>query len=57
MNSSVPSGNVSTGAFLSFCFSISKDSCCFGPQMNFSFFLVREVKGAAILEKFSINLR
>ncbi|KAJ0486559.1 hypothetical protein HanLR1_Chr14g0543601 [Helianthus annuus] len=54
-NSSIPSGRVSTGALLNFCFRISKDSCCLGPQLNLIFLRVNEVKGAAILEKFSIK--
>ncbi|MFS7988620.1 hypothetical protein Hanom_Chr11g01037061 [Helianthus anomalus] len=54
-NSSIPSSNVSTGALLNFCFKISKDSCCLGPQSNLIFLRVSKVRGAAILEKFSIN--
>ncbi|MFS7936231.1 hypothetical protein Hanom_Chr05g00413111 [Helianthus anomalus] len=55
-NSSIPSGKVNSGALLNFCLRISKDSCCLGPQTNFTFLRVREVNGAAILEKFSMNL-
>ncbi|KAJ0445638.1 hypothetical protein HanIR_Chr16g0845161 [Helianthus annuus] len=54
-NSSMPSGNVNTGALLSFCLRISKDSCCLGPQSNFIFLRVNKVRGAAILEKFSMK--
>ncbi|KAJ0555593.1 hypothetical protein HanIR_Chr07g0303891 [Helianthus annuus] len=55
-NSSIPYGNVNTGALLNFFFKISKDSCCLGPQSNLLFFRVRRVRGAAVHEKFSINL-
>ncbi|KAJ0479676.1 hypothetical protein HanIR_Chr13g0622781 [Helianthus annuus] len=34
---------------------MSKDSCCLGPQLNLLFLRVRKVRGAAILEKFSIK--
>ncbi|KAJ0435477.1 hypothetical protein HanIR_Chr17g0893731 [Helianthus annuus] len=54
-SSSIPSGNVSTGALLNFCFRISKDSCCLGPQSNFIFLRFNEVKGATIIEKFSMK--
>ncbi|KAJ0702361.1 hypothetical protein HanRHA438_Chr14g0635231 [Helianthus annuus] len=43
-------GRCSTSAFR-----ISKDSCCLGPQSNLLFLRVSRVRGAAILEKFSIN--
>ncbi|KAJ0467050.1 hypothetical protein HanIR_Chr14g0678941 [Helianthus annuus] len=55
-NSSIPSGNVNTGALLNFCFKVSNDSCCLGPQLNLLFLRVSKVRGAAILEKFSMNL-
>ncbi|KAJ0456255.1 hypothetical protein HanIR_Chr15g0760321 [Helianthus annuus] len=54
-NSSIPSGNVNTGALLTFCLSISNDSCCLEPQSNLIFLRVSEVRGAAILKKFSIK--
>ncbi|MFS8034650.1 hypothetical protein Hanom_Chr17g01583621 [Helianthus anomalus] len=54
-NSSIPSGNVNTCALHSFFFRVSKDSCCLEPQSNLIFLRVNEVRGAAILEKFSIN--
>ncbi|KAF5755612.1 hypothetical protein HanXRQr2_Chr17g0804771 [Helianthus annuus] len=52
----IPSSRVSTRALLNLCFRISKDSCCFEPQLNLIFLRVKVVKGMAILEKFSMNL-
>ena len=57
VNVLLKSGNFSTGASQSFCFNVSKASCCLSVQWNDTSFLIRSLSGFAILLKFFTNFR